>query len=172
MTPEQQAEKLERLTRYWTTFEDGIHSLDPAPPGKGEWLKRSDVLEVATVLRAQGRPYGLADYTEHRIGCPRRGLDVECRSEDNCSCGLDALLAASQAQGRPYTSGVTDEHSAAIMDAFAALRDAQTHEDASEAISRVIAAIRADDTKMRDEKQQEIDRLSLQLSLTQREPRR
>ena len=110
MTSEQQAEKLERLTRYWTTFEDGIHSLDPAPPGKGEWLKRSDVLEVATALRAQGRPQqdegiaGLADYTEHRIGCPRRGLDVECRSEDNCSCGLDAWkreVAAQLAEGEP-----------------------------------------------------------------------
>jgi hypothetical protein len=38
--------RVEQCTRYWTTFEDGFHGLDPAPPGKGEWLKRSEVLSL------------------------------------------------------------------------------------------------------------------------------
>lgn len=74
-----------------------------------------------------------------------------------CTCGLDALLAVvtqpdqpsaetRQAQtSEPRTTGSTDALAAEIMDAFAALRCAMTHEQETAAIGRVIAAVRADE---------------------------
>jgi len=45
---------VEALTRYWTSSEHGS-GLDQAPPGKGQWLKREDVLalfDTASAIRA------------------------------------------------------------------------------------------------------------------------
>jgi hypothetical protein len=38
------------LTRYWTTCEDGIPGLDPAPKGKGNWVKYAEATERITEL--------------------------------------------------------------------------------------------------------------------------
>jgi len=39
------------ITRYWTTCEDGIHGLEPAPKSKGDWVKYKDHLAALAEAR-------------------------------------------------------------------------------------------------------------------------
>src|SRR5688572_22112260 len=81
--------------------------------------------------------------TEPRCECGHFKINHADRLDFCTIAGCDCVLY----QGEPAQDrvGVTDTSAAEIMDAFAALRCSMTKEQESESISRVIAAVRADE---------------------------
>jgi hypothetical protein len=43
---EQNVPEIPSVIRYWRTCEDGIHCMEPAPEGKGDWIRYSDYLAL------------------------------------------------------------------------------------------------------------------------------
>jgi hypothetical protein len=41
---------MSEIIRWWTTCEDGIHTLDIAPPNKGNWVRYADHLAAISAL--------------------------------------------------------------------------------------------------------------------------
>jgi len=55
-------EQLATLTRYWTTFSDGMFDLEPAPnPENGKWVRYVDVLPIIEQREAQAYARGKED---------------------------------------------------------------------------------------------------------------
>lgn len=82
---------MSEIVRYWTTCEDGIHGMDPAPPGKGNWVKYTD--HVAAIAKLEA----LLPSHQHYFVCPDPGDQgdgclhgLETRLTHKCSCGLSA----------------------------------------------------------------------------------
>lgn len=76
-----------------------------------------------------------------------RAGDVAVAQGYDCSCGVIGCRQLEREAAEEMKVGVTDESSAEIMDAFAALRCAMNREQESESIARVIEAVRADERK-------------------------
>ena len=109
------AGEIEQLTRYWTTFEDGFHGLDPAPPGKGDWLKRSDVMDLLRSLSDVERPQEQTARRYHFV-CPECGPNVAV-DEDGCCrmCGGDAHPVTDTPPPVSASPQTKDDHGAGLI---------------------------------------------------------
>jgi hypothetical protein len=83
------------IQRYWTTFVDGFHGLDPAPEGKGNWVKFAD--HEAERERLVGLLREWQD-TFHADGCYAGDLERPKRKCDLCK-RTDAALAKENQNG-------------------------------------------------------------------------
>ena len=90
---------MSEITRYWTTCEDGIHGLDPAPKGKGDWVKYIDHLR-AMHAQSMGRWKAVCDtdvFQELKHGKYRDILEL--LSDGEISIGKAAQSIAERANG-------------------------------------------------------------------------
>jgi hypothetical protein len=78
------------VTRYWTTCEDGIHGLDPAPKGLGNWVRYADYVALEAQVARLREALGLTTDEEWIALCS--GDHVE--ETDVQRRDVDALLSA------------------------------------------------------------------------------
>jgi hypothetical protein len=127
--------EVERSTLEWFTFEP----LPLAAP--------SLTTEVSSTTAASPALKASSQTDSDSLAVLRQVSPLEEQKEDqDVSAGLihQPIPDVEGTEPRP-NCGVTDESAAEIMDAFAALRFATTHQQENESITRVIAAIRADE---------------------------